>query len=106
MNYPVITELEARALIESGTAGYWELSLRDSLGKKPIAHPVQTCVFLAGAWYLVPVAAFALKSMGRVGDGAVSAAAHSVAVYDPELISAIKSETTRLGKHDRCRQSN
>ncbi len=98
MNFPVITEQEARALIAEGKAGYWELSLRDSLGKKPIAHPVQTCVSLANVWYLVPVAAFEVKSMGRVGNQAMSAALHSIEVHDEELIALIQSETARVGK--------
>lgn len=97
--YPVISEKEARWLIQTCQAGYWELSLRDSLGKKPIPHPGQIVIFLEGNWHLVPVpAAMEIKSLGRVGNEVMSAACHTIDVNDEALVAAFQAEAKRLGR--------
>ena len=93
-----LSEAEARRLIQIGEAGYWELSLRDSLGAKPIAHPVQTCVFLGEQWYLIPVAYFEVKALGRIGNEAMSADAKMIQVNDDILEVAIREEMAKKGK--------
>lgn len=101
LNLPTITEAQARALIANGLAGYWELSLRDSISKSPIPHALQTCVFLAGHWYLVPVPTFKVTSLGRVAlseRGEASAAMATVECNHDEMTALIKQEAARIGR--------
>lgn len=85
-------------MISSKEAGYWELSLRDSLGAKPIVHDRQTCVFFQGAWWLVPADKFLVKELPRLETEALSAAMHVIECGDDELADAIKAEAEAKGK--------
>ncbi len=96
MRFPEITEAEARDLIGSGLAGYWEASLRDSLGKNPIPHDLQMCVSLGSHWYLVPTKVFKVVPHGRHAvTSAASANVFMIECHDPELVSAIQEELKR-----------
>lgn len=101
MKFPTVNEDTARMLIRTGRAGYWELSLRDSISKTPIANDHQYCIFLQGAWHLVPVEAFSIKPIGRgpLGEGSpVSAHLSVVESNDDELSAVIIEETAKLGR--------
>ena len=110
LSFPIISEALARLLIQSGEAGYWELSPRGSLGKKPVAHGDQTCVFLERVWYLIPVAYFEVKALGRVGDENLSAAVHLIEVRDSELeeavLRAVEAVKANSVKCPRCKKSD
>lgn len=97
MNFPITTEENAREMIQSGQAGYWELSLRDSISKIPIPHPEQTVMFLAGEWYIVPKEAFQIHPHGRVGDEAMNCNVDTIEVKDDALGERIQEEMKRLG---------
>lgn len=99
MKFKTITEAEARELILTGKAGYWELSLRDSISKTPIAHPEQTVVFLRDAWHLVPKEALMIHDKGRVGDESANCHASMVEVNSDELQNAVMDDMAAKGKH-------
>jgi hypothetical protein len=98
MDFPMTTEDHARELIRTGQAGYWELSLRDSISKTPIAHPEQTVIFLEGGWYVVPKIAFEIHPHGRVGNEAMNCDLSEIEVHDEALAERIQDEMRRLGK--------
>ncbi len=98
MNFPITTEEHARELIQTKQAGYWELSLRDSISKTPIVHPDRTVIFLAGEWYIVPVPAFQIHPHGRVGNEAMNCNLDTIEINDDALIERVQEEMVRLGK--------
>ncbi len=89
-----ITEEEARQLIAKGDAGYWELCLRDSISRSPIAHPRQICTCVFDKWYLLGTDEMLIESHGRVdlpvlGNGAL----HTLAIDSKHpLYPAIQAE--------------
>lgn len=94
-----ITEAQARAMIDRKEAGYWELSLRDSLGAKPIVHDKQYCIFVCQQWYLVSTNILKITDTGRVGkQGVWDAASHRVECSDDELQGMIFKDMKRLEK--------
>lgn len=98
MEFPITTEENAREMIRTGQAGYWELSLRDSISKTPIAHPEQTIIFVQDEWYIVPKSAFSIESKGRVGNEAMNCKLDMISVTDDALQEAIQDEMIRKGK--------
>lgn len=89
---PSISEETARRMIQAGEAGYWEMSLRDSISKSPIPHAVQTCVCVGDTWYLVPREYFSITSHGRTQLGDVNAKADSITCSHPGLIAAVQAQ--------------
>jgi hypothetical protein len=88
-----ITEQKARLLIDLKMAGYWEVSLRDSISKTPIPHDKEICVYLQGKWMLIPAEVLKIIDCGRqmVAPNA-SCAAHKIECNDPYLVELFYRE--------------
>jgi hypothetical protein len=84
-----ITEAIARAAIAEGAAGYYEISLRDSISKSPIAHPERICVFADGGWYMLEKNELSVSDHGRIGNEDMNAAAHIITIERGHPIEAL-----------------
>jgi hypothetical protein len=93
-----IDECLARHLIATFQAGYWELSLRDSISRSPIPHDRQICIYVSQTWYVVPTTVLKIEAHGRIGNSKVNANAHVVKCFDERLIKMIQEESARLGQ--------